>query len=140
MERFNDEDFSDASTLRTVVFRLADERFGIDADRVRRILPVSGLDVDECEAVMDDSAMPVLDLRRVGGSGGNGHQARVIVVESDGKTVGVLVDAVTECLTLDAEDVADASPGMFRGRACVRTMASGSRTFGLLDIDEALSA
>lgn len=122
---FDDEGLG---TLRTVVFRLADESFGVDEKRVVKILPAEAL----------EPGMRVLPDGRFGDLRPEG--AKILVLDRGGESVGMVVDAVTGVVSLDEDDVRHGEVAMFGDRACVTRVTVRQRAIGLIDVDRALAA
>ena len=97
-----------------VVFELGEDFYGIDVAHVESIIklpkitPVP-LSVAHLEGVMNlrGEVVPVIDLRtRMGMAKVESTMAsRIIVVVQDEKQVGMIVDAVTEVITITLEEV-----------------------------------
>ena len=137
--------------LQTVVFRLGTEYYGIDIFRVNEIIrmrditPVPRTEPHILGLVnLRGKTIPVVDIRiRMNlPDTGEGESTRIIVVDSAHGNVGMVVDAVTEVVSLDRETIDDAP-----------TLAQDSRTefvlgvakregelIMLLDLDETLAA
>lgn len=138
-------------TEKIVVFRLAEDYFAADVQAVERVLKfqapravpnvpawVSGV-IDYQQRVV-----PVVDLRRrfelprVEAS----EQARVLVLNSGGEWIGVVVDAVVEVAGLGTKEL-EPPPKYFRGLAgeYLRGLARrGEHLVIVLDPDKLLSA
>jgi purine-binding chemotaxis protein CheW len=87
--------------------------------------------------------VPVLDLRRrLGlGVGPRDRRTRIVIVEGEGGTVGVVVDAVTEVRAVPRSAVQPPSPYVARGIDAVRGIAElGDRLLVLLDLARILDA
>lgn len=102
-----------------VVFELEKELYGVDIHQVQEIIRVPAIThvprtPDFVEGVINlrGSVIPILDLRkRFGfGPGGDEDEKRIVVVEMEDKTLGVIVDAVTEVLLVDEASVEPPSP------------------------------
>lgn len=102
-----------------VVFELEKELYGVDIHQVQEIIRVPSIThvprtPDFVEGVINlrGSVIPILDLRkRFGfGPGGDDEDKRIVVVEMADKTLGVIVDAVTEVLLVDEASVEPPSP------------------------------
>lgn len=95
--------------LQLVVFRIADEEFGVEINQVREIvrlvqityLPKS-LPFIEGVVNLRGQVLAVIDLaKRLGiPCGKRGEHSRIIVAEVEGNTVGMIVDSVSEVLRL----------------------------------------
>ncbi|MCB0826399.1 MAG: chemotaxis protein CheW [Fimbriimonadaceae bacterium] len=135
----------------TVVFRLADESYGIDIFRVneiirlREITPVPRTDQHIRGLVnLRGKTIPVVDLHVRFGSieASETENSRIIVVESDNGNVGVIVDAVTEVMTLHGDQIEE-TPALATDESneFVKGVAKhGEQLITLLDLDKALAA
>ncbi len=135
----------------TVVFRLADESYGIEIFRVneiirlREITPVPRTEQHVRGLVnLRGKTIPVIDLRTrfclpvLEES----DSSRIIVVDSDAGQIGVVVDAVTEVLTLHGDQIED-TPALVsdENNQFVRAVAkTNDKLITLLDLDQALAA
>lgn len=102
-----------------VVFQLADEYYGVDIHQVREIIRVPDITrvprtPEFVEGVINlrGSVIPIIDLRKRFGfaEGGTGDDRRIVVVELEDKTLGVIVDAVSEVLRIGRDAVEPPSP------------------------------
>lgn len=100
--------------LQLVVFRLATEEYGLPITRVQeinRLTPITKLPQTPVfmEGVINlrGRIIPVIDLRKRFALAVEQHtdDTRIIVVEFNGQTVGVIVDAVTEVVHLAAANI-----------------------------------
>lgn len=137
--------------MQTVVFRLADEAYGIDIFRVNEIIRLREItSIPKTDAHvrglvnLRGKTIPVLDLRARFNlaQGEETENTRIIVVESDGGNVGIVVDAVTEVMTLQPDQieetpalVSDVDNDFVRGVA-----RRNENLITLLDLDKALAA
>jgi purine-binding chemotaxis protein CheW len=134
-----------------VVFRLESENYGIDIFRVheiirlREITPIPQTEPHIRGLVnLRGKTIPVVDLRTrfMMSPGEDGDATRIIVVESEGGNVGMVVDEVCEVLTLNGDDV-EQTPSLVNNVATefVRGVAKrDDRLITLLDLDLALAA
>lgn len=102
-----------------VVFLLGREEYAVPITRVQEIIrytsprPMPGA-AHGVEGVINlrGRIIPVVDLRRRLGSGGErADNAKIVVVEIGDTTLGVEVDEVSEVLTVDATDCETAPQG-----------------------------
>lgn len=102
-----------------VLFDLASENYAVDIHQVREIIRVPHITrvpqaPEFVEGVINlrGNVIPVLDLRkRFGlGEGEATDRRRIIVVEMDDRTIGMIVDAVSEVLRIDESLIDDPSP------------------------------
>lgn len=103
------------------IFRIGDETFGIEIDRVVEILRVQksftipGLPtfltgVTSVRGIV----VPVIDLRRRFGVPPAGRKERIIIVRFGAEKVGFLVDEVLEILGLETAEIRT-PPSVFKG-------------------------
>jgi len=152
------EQVSQEKNLRTeirqlVCFRLGDENFGLDIYKVhdinRRVditkIPKSPKFV---EGVINlrGNIVPVIDLRRrfeMQPLENYTKENRIVVIENNGQTVGLAVDAVTEVLRIPV-DAIEPTPDMVKSEVDSRyiegiTKLSDSRLLIVLDTDKIFS-
>jgi len=110
------EDIKVEDELQLVTFKLASEEYGLPITKVQeinRLLPITKLPQTPSfmEGIINlrGRIIPVIDLRKRFQLPITEHNddTRIIVVEINGQTVGVTVDAVTEVVRLSAADVED---------------------------------
>ena len=141
---------ADLEEHQLVVFTLKDESYGVDISSVREIIRM--LDVTRVprtpefvEGVINlrGKIIPVVDLRKRFGfaPGDDSAETRIVVVDTGGQDVGMIVDAVTEVLRIAGDSidppssvVTGANADYLRGIAKV-----GERLVILLDLDRVLS-
>lgn len=140
-----------AEDQQTVVFRLAGESYGIEIFRVneiirlREITPVPRTEAHVRGLVnLRGKTIPVIDLRSRFSlpTAEETDSSRIIVVDSESGQIGVVVDAVTEVLTLQGEQI-DKTPALVSDpdNQFVRAVAkTNDRLITLLDLDFALAA
>jgi purine-binding chemotaxis protein CheW len=107
-----------ADILQLVSFNLGVEEFAVDIARVQEIVRMPEITkvphtAEFVEGVVNlrGKIIPVVDLRkrfRLSASG-TSKSTRIIIVSIAGKTVGMIVDAVSEVLRL-SEDAVDVAP------------------------------
>jgi purine-binding chemotaxis protein CheW len=106
--------------VKVVIFRLADEEFGAPIQQVHEILRLVEITrVPRAPRFIEGvinlrgKVIPVLDLRRRFELAINTQveQHRIMEVEVDGQIIGVIVDAVTEVISLPV-DAIEAPPPM----------------------------
>lgn len=114
---------ADAKGSQVVSFRLGDEEYGVDIMTVQEIILFGCItQVPEVpEHVLGvinlrGNVIPILSLRCRFGMAGREHDdaTRIVVMNLNGRTVGVVVDGVSEVLRL-AEDEVSAAPGSLSG-------------------------
>jgi len=134
-----------------VVFDLAGEHYGVDIATVESIIkmqPITAvphtLSFIQGVTNLRGAVLPVIDLRKRFGlpAGEDTKDTRIVVVEMNGETVGMVVDAVSEVLSVPAENV-EPPPSL------VSTVESvfitgiarvGERLVILLDLNQVLKA
>ena len=99
-----------------VVFAIGDEEFGVDISQVREIVRLIAITYlpkapDFIEGVVNlrGQVVAVIDLaKRLSiPSKQRGEMTRIIIVEIEGLTMGMIVDSVSEVLRLSSEYVED---------------------------------
>jgi len=132
-----------------VVFTLADETYGIDISTVNEIIRMQAITEvprtpDFVEGVINlrGRIVPVIDLRkRFSLAVSEETQAsRIMVVELEGLTVGMIVDSVSEVLRLPASSI-EPTPTMVSGVDAAYLRGVGKwddRLIILLDIKKVL--
>lgn len=102
-----------------VVFDLANEQYGVDIAAVEGIIKMQAITAvprapQFVEGVTNlrGKVLPVIDLRRRFGlpRGEVSKDMRIVVVEMNGATVGIIVDGVSEVLRVNAEAIEPPSP------------------------------
>jgi purine-binding chemotaxis protein CheW len=103
--------------MRLVVVALDAEEYGLPIDHVQEIIRhADPRDIPGTAGALRgvitlrSRIIPVCDLAaHLGVRGGDGADRRIVIVESDGQRVGLIVDSVTEVMTVDEELVEPAS-------------------------------
>lgn len=102
-----------------VVFSIADETYGVDIHQVREIIRIPEITrvprtPDFVEGVVNlrGSVIPVLDLRKRFGFEPKTYDKdqRIVVLEMEDQTVGMIVDSVSEVLRIDLSAIDSPSP------------------------------
>jgi purine-binding chemotaxis protein CheW len=105
--------------MQLVSFRLAQEEYGLEITRVREIILLGAITrVPQTPAYVKglinlrSTVIPVIDLRiRFGLPECDATDAtRIMVVNVGGKTVGIVVDAVSEVLRVSTDQIAPPPP------------------------------
>ena len=134
-----------------VVFELGKEYFGVNIIIVDGIIKIQeitsvplALDFVEGITNLRGSVLPVIDLRKRLGMpvGENTGDTRIIVVNTDDAKIGMIVDAVSEVLTILDETI-EATPPVVStiDTAFITGIAKlEDRLIILLDLDKVLSA
>lgn len=132
-----------------VVFQLADQTYGVDIACVYEIIRMEAITrvpraPQFVEGVINlrGRIIPVIDLRRRFGLPQNEQTraSRIIIVEMNGMTVGMVVDAVLEVLRLPADSI-EPPPPVINGidSAYLRGIALwGERLIIMLDTEKVL--
>ncbi len=135
----------------TVVFRLGGESYGIEIFRVNEIIRIREITpIPRTESHirglvnLRGKTIPVVDLRaRLNmASQEDSDTTRIIVVEGEHGNVGIVVDAVTEVITLENQQIEDTPPLVANlSTDFVRGVAKEEgHLITLLDLDKALAA
>jgi purine-binding chemotaxis protein CheW len=104
-----------------MVFKIAEEVFGITIERVveiiklQKVFTIPGLP-DFLSGVMNvrGAVIPLIDLRRRFGMQPAGKKERIILVRFEQEKVGFLVDGIKEIMSLAPEEM-NRPPAIFRG-------------------------
>lgn len=106
---------STENSIQLVVFRLGDEYFGVDIARVQeinRLIEVTKIPQtpDFIEGVVNlrGQIIPIIDLRKrfnFSSVAEHSKETRIVVVETGGLIAGLIVDAVTEVLRLERDQL-----------------------------------
>lgn len=140
----------DGRTFQVVSFRLGEEEYGVDIMAVQEIILVGNVtQVPEVpEHVLGvinlrGNVIPILSLRRRFGmaEAPHGDATRIVVMNLHGRTVGAVVDAVSEVLRLSVEDISPTPPTLLgAGKDYVLGLARRKdRLLILLDMARLLS-
>lgn len=133
-----------------VVFRLAEESYGLDIGAVQEIItwqPVTRVPRTPAfvEGIINlrGNVIPVVDLRKRFGLGQTeaGRETRIVVVEIGALVIGLVVDGVSEVLRVPAEQI-EASSAVISGvdTDFIRGVAkTAERLIILLDADQILA-
>lgn len=135
----------------TVVFKLGEESYGIDIFRVheiirlREITPIPRTEGHIRGLVnLRGNTIPVIDLstRLNLPVSEQSDNTRIIVVESDKGNIGLIVDAVSEVITLQSEQIEPTPPLIIDGNnEFVKSVARrNEKLITLLDLDKSLVA
>jgi purine-binding chemotaxis protein CheW len=102
-------------TLQLVSFSLAKEEFGIEITKVREIILLGAITrIPQMPAYIKglinlrSTVIPIVDLRCRFGlpEGASNENTRIMVLNVQGKTIGIIVDAVSEVLRVSREQIA----------------------------------
>jgi len=106
----------DTSTVNLACFEVKGQLYAIEVEYVREIVRMMEITPlpnapSLIEGVIDlrDTVIPILDLVRAlnRGTASTSMHARIIVLEVDGLVLGLWVDAATDVLTLDTQNMED---------------------------------
>lgn len=107
---------TDSSTMNLACFEVKGQVYAIEVEHVREIVRMMEITKlpnapSLIEGVIDlrGAVIPVMDLVRAlnRGTASSGMDARIIVLEVDGLVLGLWVDAATDVLTLDTQQMED---------------------------------
>ncbi|HWR38820.1 MAG TPA: chemotaxis protein CheW [Patescibacteria group bacterium] len=131
-----------------VVFRLAREEYGLPITKVQeinRVVPTTRLPQmpSFLEGIINlrGRIIPVVDMRKRFQLGAAEHteDSRIIVVEACGQTIGIVVDAVHEVITLSEAGIEPAPPASTLDEKFLQGVGKvGERLLLLLDIDQVI--
>lgn len=138
--------------IQLVVFRIGEEEFGVEINQVREIVKLVTITrmpkaPKFIEGVVNlrGQIITVIDLaKRLDlPSKGRTETSRIMVVEVDDNTVGMIVDSVSEVLRLSNEDIED-TPSLIETEVHEKYLRGvgkiGDRLLILLDLNEVLSS
>ncbi len=135
--------------LQLVSFKVGNEEFGVDilqVQEINRLVEITHVPnaPDFVEGVMNlrGKIVPVVNLRKRLGLGKKEHDkdTRIVVVEIDGKTIGFIVDSVSEVLRVP-KSVVEPPPELISGidsEYIVGIAKLESRLLILLDLKKVL--
>jgi Chemotaxis signal transduction protein len=136
--------------LQLVIFRLATEEFGLPITKVQEIIRmVSITKLPQAPSFMEgiinlrSRIIPIIDLRKRFGLAVTEHNddTRIIVVEVNGQTIGVVVDAVTEVVRLPEANVEPPPPAFVLDAKYIEAVGKlDERLLILLNIDNILTS
>lgn len=136
--------------LQLVIFRLAKEEYGLPITKVQeinRLVPITKLPQTPSfmEGIINlrGRIIPVIDLRKRFGLEVSAHNddTRIIIVEVNGQTVGVIVDAVAEVVRLTTSSIEPPPPTFILDSKYIQGVGKlENRLLILLEIDEILTS
>lgn len=104
-----------------VTFKLGDELYGIDIMKVKEIILLGAItrvpsvpEYIEGATNLRGRVIPVIDLRKRLGLKVSDYteQTRIIVLNLANRTIGVIVDAVSEVLRVHSSEIEETPPGI----------------------------
>ncbi|SEO46226.1 chemotaxis protein CheW [Propionispora vibrioides] len=144
------ENIKDLHELQLVVFRLAREEYGLPITRVQeinRLVPITKLPQTPpfMEGIINlrGRIIPVIDLRKRFQLEVTEHtdNTRIIIVEVNGQTIGVIVDAVNEVVRLEQEQIEPPPPSFVLDAQYIHGVGKvDGRLLILLNINAVLSS
>ena len=148
--KVSDKDQQSSEVLQLVGFQLGNEEYGIDILKVQEINRVTDItkipqSPDFVEGVINlrGNIIPIIDLRKRFHMPEREHdrQTRIVVGEIDDRTVGFIVDAVSEVIRLPVNTVEPPPPIVSGGKAeYIKGVGKlEDRLLMLLDIDKILT-
>lgn len=136
--------------LQLVIFRLAKEEFGLPITKVQeiiRMVPITKMPQTPSfvEGIINlrSRIIPILDLRKRFQLPLSEHDddTRTIIVEVNGQTIGVIVDAVAEVVRLSMADVEPPPPAFVLDAQYIEGVGKmEGRLLILLNIDNILTS
>lgn len=145
------EKTDDSRETQFVVFDMGEEEFGVEISQVREIIKMTEVTKipntpDFVDGVINlrGQITAVMDLRRMLNMGledAYDDKTRIVIVELPNISVGMVVDAVSEVLSLQRDEI-DINPTAVSdvGTECIRGVGKlENRLLILLDLDKLLS-
>lgn len=134
-------------SVQLVSFKLGKELYGIEIRKVREIILIAEItQIPETPHFLKglinlrSTVIPVIDLRARFGlpEGSLSDESRIMVLQAHGKTVGIMVDAVSEVLRVKHDQIAPPPPTVAGlGRDYLSGLVKvDNRLLILLDIDK----
>ena len=134
-------------TMQLVSFKLGKELYGIEITKVREIILIAEItQIPETPHFLKglinlrSTVIPVIDLRARFGlpEGDLSDESRIMVLQAHGKTVGIMVDAVSEVLRVKHDQISPPPPTVAGlGRDYLSGLVKlDNRLLILLDIDK----
>lgn len=107
------------STLQLVSFELAEELYGIEITKVREIILITEITrIPQTPHYVKglinlrSTVIPVIDLRSLFGlpESETSDESRIMVLQAGGRTIGIVVDSVSEVLRIKKDNIAPPPP------------------------------
>lgn len=134
-----------------VSFRLADEEYGVEITKVQEIIRMQEITrVPQMPGFLEGvinlrgNVIPVIDLRKRFGMPAKDRdgETRIVVVNVEGRTIGVVVDSVAEVLRISSDQI-EPPPSVVAGIGREYLLGVGklaeNRLLILLDLEKVLS-
>ena len=134
------EQEQDDPVIQWVTFRLGEENYGIKVMQVQEVLripeiaPVPGAAVDIIGIInLRGNVVTVVDMRNRFGLMPKvpDDDSRIVIIESDGQVIGILVDSVAEVVDLKETEV-EATPNVGNDEKAKYIQGVSSKKGGLL--------
>jgi len=152
-----------ADSMQLVSFNLGEETYGIEITKIREIILMGQItQIPETPHYIKglinlrSTVIPVIDLRaRFGLAGGDQtDESRIMVLNVGNRTIGIVVDAVSEVLRVSGDQISEAPPtvaslgneymtGLVRLKEQLLILLDVDKLFGeerLAEMDEAAGA
>lgn len=151
MEQKNNNKSGRSGTFQIVSFIAGNEEYGIDILKVKEIIPASAISVaKKCSDItkgvinLHGETIPLISFRYILHLPGreNNKYTKVILVEKDDKTVGFIIDDVSEIIKIDPsmiENFSETSTPPDYSEFSEALIKHSDRMILLIDIDKVLN-
>lgn len=139
-----------AQDIQLVIFKLANEDYGLPIQKVQeinRMVPITSLPQtpDFMEGIINlrGRIIPVIDLRKRFCLPGReyGEDTRIIIIDVEGQTVGIVVDAVNEVVMMPGASIEPPPPSFMLETQYIQGIGKiEERLVILLNIDKVLTS
>jgi purine-binding chemotaxis protein CheW len=139
-----------AQDVQLVIFRLASEDYGLPIQKVQeinRIVPVTRLPQtpEFMEGIINlrGRIIPVVDLRKRFGLQVKPHEedTRIMIIDINGQTVGIIVDAVNEVVQMPGSSIEPPPPAFILDAQYIEGVGKlEERLIILLNIDQVMTS